>query len=266
MKEKLEKVTNINTIVIGMTNNETGAFTPAKALIEKTFATPANVVVYTVDILHGTMKERKINLNLAHAINPVFVNEFVSYWYFLVAESVADAWKDFCDINPDDLTDEEKAIYECVKSRHDSVYKSLKAFTPAKAAKVSVTVSDMVKAVYGCKEDKFSNALQTAFGAVKNEIATLNNTVIEDEDKLPNLKNLRSALEKMCTVLWRESAACGQFVFHANAALTADVYRVAYIGRKLNKDGDVVRTMDKGKKVLGEIVYACIEELQRKAK
>lgn len=265
MNNMLEKVTNINTVAMGITD-ENGIFTPAKTIIEKVFANPSDVVLYTFDILKGTAKAKRINLNLAHAVQPAFMNDFITYWYYLVGESVADAWKDFIEVNPDDLTEDEKAVYTCIKARHDSLYKSLKAFDSKKAAKVCVTVSDMVKAVYGMKEDNFSAPVQTAFGAVKAEIANLNNTVIEEEDKLPNLKTLRAALEKMCNALWRESGACEKFVFHANAALTADVYRVAYTGRKLNKDGDVVRTMDKGKKVLGEVVYACIEELQRKAK
>lgn len=263
VSEILASVTNVSVNKYGVTN-ENGAFVDASGLISAPVKA-SEVILYNFNLMTGKTDAKRINLDFAHCNVVKLVEDFRAYWYYLVGKALSDKWSDFASVVVDDLTSEEKAVFECIKKRYAHAAKILKPFTDAKAAKVCSTVSDMVKAVYGCKEDAYSKAVQDAFAGVRNEINKLNNTTIEDETKLPNLKQLRANLNDLTGALWRESEVCNKWRFNANAALTADVYRVAYEGRKLNKDGNYVRVMAKGKRVLCEVIFACIESLQAKA-
>lgn len=263
INELLANVTNISVCKYGVTD-ENGVFANAFGLVTMP-SKPEAVTLYNFNLLNGKTEVKRINLAFAHCNVAKLIDDFKLYWYYLAGKAFDEKWKAFADVVEGDLTDEEKAVFACVKKRRAHIIQILKPFTDAKAAKVCSTVSDMVKAVYGCKEDVFSKAVQDAFGSVKAEINSLNNAVVEDETKLPNLKNLRISLNNLTHALWRESSICEKWIFNANAALTADVYRVAYEGRKLNKNGEYVRVMAKGKKVLCEVIFACIEALQKKA-
>lgn len=263
ISEILASVTNVSVNKYGITN-ESGIFTDACGLVSAS-VNPSSVILYNFDLMNGRTSTKKINLAFEHCDVVKMVDDFRAYWYFLVGQAVSAKWQNFANVVADELSNDEKTVYECIKKRYAHIVKILKPFTDARAAKVCPTISDMVKAVYGMKEDKFSKAVQEAFASVKNEINALNATVIEDESKLPNLKALRTALNGLTEVLWRESEVCAKWRFNANAALTADVYRVAYTGRVLDKSGNYIRTMAKGSKVLCEVVFACIEALQAKA-
>lgn len=259
----LASVTNVSVNKYG-TTNENGVFSDASGLVSAPVKA-SEVILYKFDLMTGKTDAKRINLDFAHCNVLKLVEDFRAYWYFLVGKAISDKWADFAAVVVDDLTTEEKPVFECIKKRYAHITKVLKPFTDARAAKVCPTVSDMVHAVYGSKEGMFSKSVQDAFSGVRNEINKLNDTTIEDETKLPNLKQLRANLNDLTAALWRESDACNKWVFHANAALTADVYRVAYLGRSLDKDGNYVRKMAKGKRVLCEVIFACIESLQQKA-
>ena len=263
ISEVLASVTNVSVNKFGV-YNENNVFTDACGLVNSPVK-PGEVILYNFNLMSGKTDVKRVNLDFLHCNIPALVNAFREYWYYLVGKTLDEKWADFADVVEDDLTAEEKPVFECVKKRHAHAVKILKPYTDTKAAKVCPTISDMVKAVYGCKEDAFSKSVLDAFAGVKNEINKLNDTTIEDETKLPNLKALRAELNKLTAALWRESDVCNKWVFNANAALTADVYRVAYEGRKLDKDGNYRRKMAKGKRVLCEVIFACIESLQQKA-
>jgi len=263
INEILASVTNVFVNKYGVTN-ENGVFSDASGLVSASVKA-SEVILYSFNLMTGKTDAKRINLDFAHCNVPKLVEDFRAYWYYLVGQAIADKWSDFASVVVDDLTSEEKPVFECIKKRHAHAVKILKPFTDARAAKVCPTVSDMVKAVYGCKEDAFSGVVKDAFASVRNEINKLNATVIEDETKLPNLKPLRASLNELTAALWRESEVCNMWRFNANAALTADVYRVAYLGRSLDNNGNYVRKMAKGKRVLCEVVFACIESLQQKS-
>ena len=259
----LASVTNVSVNKYGITN-ENGVFSDVSGLVSAPVKA-SEVILYKFDLMTGKTDAKRINLDFAHCNVLKLVEDFRAYWYFLVGKAISDKWADFATIVADDLTTEEKPVFECIKKRYAHITKVLKPFTDARVAKICPTVSDMVHAVYGSKEGMFSKSVQDAFSGVRNEINKLNDTTVEDETKLPNLKQLRANLNELTAALWRESDVCNEWVFHANAALTADVYRVAYLGRSLDKDGNYVRKMAKGKRVLCEVIFACIESLQQKA-
>lgn len=267
INEILASVTNVSVNKYGV-YNENNIFTDAAGLVNAAIK-PSEVILYKFDLMTGKTDTKRINLEFLHCNVSALVDSFREYWYYLVGKAIDEKWKPFTDVVVDDLTNDEKAIFECIKKRRAHIVKILKPFTNAKRAKVCDTVADMVRAVYGCKEDDFSKAVLDAYSGVKIEINKLNKTeIIEKEDgvELPNLKALRDNLRELTMALWRESDVCEKWTFNANAALTADVYRVAYEGRRLNPDtGNYVRKMAKGKRVLCEVIFACIESLQQKA-
>ena len=89
--------------------------------------------------------------------------------------------------------------------------------------------------------------------------------VTEGQEKMERYALRVKSPEPPMPFMIEEPQTCEEFTFHCNHKLASDIYRIAYAGRKHNKDGAVIQTTAKSNKVICEIVLACMQALNEKA-
>ena len=230
-------------------------------------ANKANLISF--DLFKGTCRVHTINLVYAHVNVNKFADEFRRYWYYVQRDGIETAYEPYSAITSEmmkDKTEEEKAALEIIRTRYDSAMETLKDFTTKDVSLIGWTVKTFVHALMKSSDDKFSEEIRNDCSALMKSIKAVE-PVKSDKDKI-NLKDVREKADVLCGHVFKSddsNGTCEEFTFHCNHKLASDIYRIAYAGRKHNKDGAVIQTTAKSNKVICEIVLACMQALNEKA-
>lgn len=256
-----EKVTNLSTNAFFLIDSNGNAF-DMREVVKKAY-TPNAVKVYTFKLSSGVVGEKLVNLVYNKVDTVKFQREYVRYWYGLELSALKTEYDKLTECAIESDTD--KTARAIIEARFENALKILKDFE--NVAGVPVTVQRLVKCDRKGKD--FDGEFVGAFAPVEKVLKAMQAEPLKgDAYKARNLKPLRDALGDFTRVLWvkSEDGTCEEYVFNANARLTEEVFRVYMAGRlRDNKTGNIVTSYKKPHEVMREVVYACFEELQKKA-
>ena len=253
-----DSVTNINRDAFQFDNGNKGTI-DAPTLARKAI-TPgaASVTLYSFDIKTGNASERNVVMP-AIRVKDSFAPAFVGDWYRVQHEKAFDAKSKYdAAAAKEELSVDEKEAYSAIVKRYEIVRDILNAHEAGKTAACN-TVKNFVACVAKLPAKAFSGDVTTAFEGVKTAYKDIN----KDKESV-NLKSFREALQGLTTTLFIESNNCEHYVFNANKTLANEVYSIMYGGRKLDKDGNVIKGNAPDRVGISEVVYACLEALQNK--
>lgn len=255
----LSTVTNIAADSF-MLDRGNGVFADAVVLAKAAIADSAETVtLYAFDVKTGRATERAVVMPAVRA-KANFARAFAAVWYDEQYNRAFKIWATLPEDN-DDLTDEEKAAKAAVIRRYESV-RDVRNAHEANRVTACDTVKDFVACVAKSTDDAFSAVVREKYAAVKTAYSKISNGAVN-----VNLKDFRTALQGLTVALWRESVNCEEYTFNANATLAQEVYKAMYERRRLDKSGYVVSGKTVADRVaISEVIYACLECLQRKAK
>lgn len=255
-----EKVTNMSINAFFMTDTNGNAF-DMREVVKKAYA-PHAVRVYSFKLASGTVSEKLVNLVYNHTDSVKFQREYIRYWYGLELSGLKTEYDKFKDYAIE--TDTDKTARAIIDARFENAVEILKEFE--NVSNVPVVVERLVKCD---RKSTFDGAFTGAFAPVEKVLKAMQAEPLKgDAYKARNLKPLRDALGDFTRVLWvkSEDGTCDEYTFNANARLTEEVFRVYMNGRvRDSKTGDIVTSYKKTSEIMREVVYACFEELQKKA-
>ena len=215
-----------------------------------------SVTLYSFNIKNGKATSRLIKMPTCK-IKASFARAFAVAWYesqYANAHVVYDTLPS----DRDNYTDEENAAFDAVRQRYEiirDVRNAHRNVTPC------TTINNLINAIVGAKEDKYTTDVLDAFKTVKTAYAAMNKN---PENATVNFTALHEAMKKVTAALWVPSDHCEEWRFNAPRFMARRVYQRFYDGMKLNKKGLYIETEAEDKVPLAEIILDAFSFLQNK--
>lgn len=264
----IRAITNINKPHFQIDLDGNGVYTNyAEKAMQAIAANAPSVTLYTFDVKTGVSNVREIVMP-AIRTKDSFAAAFAREWYRVQYSKATEYHNNFVNITLE-LTEEEKQAVKAVDERYALVRDVYNAHENYKAV-VCPTVKNFVACLAKLSIKDYSADVQTAYAGLKNaykaitkngDTVNINKIAKDGNDE----NSFYARLKILIAALWTESENCIKYRFNTSKTLAHEVYQRAYVGRKLDKDGKVVRDTDINERaVLSEIVLAALEALQNK--
>ena len=239
-------------------------------------------VVYSFDVITGTVKEKLFNLAFPRIVKEAFRDFFLKCWYNREAakasekanafEEAAKAYQEAKSEDEEEASskiniseEEEKALSEAVKSVRFNESKLSSLLETVKAVRVDDVPFTVRVFVCAVRKEKFDSATMEYCDSVDKAIRDMRETAIDEKTNQRDLTKVKKALSEAVKNLWKEEEdVILPYHITVNSGIAERIWQVSYKGTAIDKDGRLYSKNANSSEVVREVIFEVFKALNAK--